>query len=174
MCVCVCEYCGRVSLPAAVAKPSYLSSSPFSLDRLHLPNSASGPFPPFLHTRSLSFPFSFALLIFMFFIVMFRISALSLPFRRPRDLQEISEHVTFVSICNICPHKQHFSVLPFVRTCTICLHMQHLTAPAQFYRLRSDFLLPPLAVLQCLCIRDARVQLSVLRWLGTTAGTSSF
>ena len=30
-----------------------------------------------------------------------------------------------------------------VRTCTICLHMQHLTAPAQFYRLRSDFLLPP-------------------------------
>ena len=48
-----------------------------------------------------------------------------------------SAYATFVRTSNI------FSVLPFVRTCTICLHMQHLTAPAQFYRLRSDFLLPP-------------------------------
>ena len=59
-------------------------------------------------------------------------------------------------ICNNFPNMQHssapatlvrtrniFSVLPFGRTCTICLHLQHLTAPSQFYRLRSDFLLPP-------------------------------
>ena len=87
---------------------------------------------------------------------MLRISALSLPFRRPRDLQHLSEHATFVS--NFCPHKQHFFrlhplsafILPLIRTCTICLHMQHLTAPAQFYRLRSDFLLPPQAFLHAL------------------------
>ena len=74
---------------------------------------------------------------------MIRISALSLPFRRPHDLQQFSEHATFVSICNSCPHKQHVSFSIICPHCTICLHMQHLTAPAQFYRLRSDFLLPP-------------------------------
>ena len=58
---------GRVSLPAAVAKPSHLSSSSFSFDRIHLPNFASGTFPPFLHTRSFSFISLFAFLIFMIF-----------------------------------------------------------------------------------------------------------
>ena len=53
------------------------------------------------------------------------------------NMQHSSASATFVRTSNI------FSVLPFGRTCTICLHMQHLTAPAQFYRLRSDFLLPP-------------------------------
>ena len=48
-------------------------------------------------------------------------------------MQHSSASATFVRTSNI------FSVLPFGRTCTICLHMQHLTAPAQFYRLRSDF-----------------------------------
>ncbi len=52
-------------------------------------------------------------------------------------MQHSSASATFVRTSNI------FSVLPFGRTCTICLHLQHLTAPAQFYRLRSDFLLPP-------------------------------
>ena len=55
------------------------------------------------------------------------------------NMHHSSASATFVRTSNI------FSVLPFVRTCTICLHMQHLTAPAQFYRLRSDFLLPPQA-----------------------------
>ena len=76
---------------------------------------------------------------------MIRISALSLPFRRPHDLQQFSEHATFVSICNSCPHTQHVSFSIICPHCTICLHLQHLTAPAQFYRLRSDFLLPPQA-----------------------------
>ena len=53
------------------------------------------------------------------------------------NMQHSSASATFVRTSNI------FSVLPFGRTCTICLHLQHLTAPAQFYRLRSDFLLPP-------------------------------
>ena len=106
---------------------------------------------------------------------MFRISALSLPFRRPRDLQEISEHVTFVSICNISPHKQHFFRL------AICPHLHHLFAHATFDRTctilpssvrfpSSVSGMPPMLS----CILDARVQLSLLRWLGTTAGTSSF
>ena len=76
---------------------------------------------------------------------MIRISALSLPFRRPHDFQQFSEHATFVSICNSCPHTQHVSFSIICPHCTICLHMQHLPAPAQFYRLRSDFLLPPQA-----------------------------
>ena len=53
------------------------------------------------------------------------------------NMQHSSASATFIRTSNI------FSVLPFGRTCTICLHLQHLTAPAQFYRLRSDFLLPP-------------------------------
>ena len=76
---------------------------------------------------------------------MLRISALSLPSRRLRDLQQFFEHATFVSICNSCPHTQHVSFSIICPHCTICLHLQHLTAPAQFYRLRSDFLLPPQA-----------------------------
>jgi hypothetical protein len=59
---------------------------------------------------------------------MFRISALSLPFRRPRDLQQFSEHATFVSICNICPHKQHLFRL------AIWPHLHHLFAHATFDR----------------------------------------
>ena len=63
---------------------------------------------------------------------MFRISALSLPFRRPRDLRQFSVHATFVSTCNISPHKQHlfrlaiwphlhhwFALATLDRTCTI-------------------------------------------------------
>ena len=51
-----------------------------------------------------------------------------MPFRRPRDLQQFSEHATFVSICNICPHKQHFFRL------AICPHLHHLFAHATFDR----------------------------------------
>ena len=49
------------------------------------------------------------------------------------NMQHSSASATFVRTSNI------FSVLPVGRTCAICLHLQHLTAPAQFYRLRSDF-----------------------------------
>ena len=62
------------------------------------------------------------------------------------NIQHSSASATFVRTSNI------FSVLPFGRTCTICLHVQHLTAPAQFYRLRSDFPLPPQAFPHCFSV----------------------
>ena len=106
---------------------------------------------------------------------MFRISALSLPFRRPRDLQQFSEHATFVSICNSCPHKQHIFRL------AICPHLHHLFAHATFGRtctiLPSSIRFPSSASgisPTFSCILDACVQLSLLRWLGTAAGTSYF
>ena len=58
---------------------------------------------------------------------------------RSTSNSDISSGALLVVLQDIC----FPPVLPFGRTCTICLHMQHLTAPAQFYRLRSDFLLPP-------------------------------
>ena len=77
----------------------------------------------------------------MIFTLVFLIYALSLPFRRPRDLQHFSDmqhssaYATFVRTTNIFPHVHPLPAfaLQFVRTCTICLLMQHLTAHAQFY-----------------------------------------
>ena len=92
--------------------------------------------------------------------VVLLMSALSLPFHRPRDLPHFSELATSVSICHICLHKQYFSAFPpFVRIgLATCLHMHHLFAHATsdctctLYRFRSDFLLPPQAFLQCFSV----------------------
>ena len=132
VCMCVCVYvCMFVCVYVCMCVCVYFLLSPqapFPLFFTHVP------FHLFLFSRSWFSWFSF---------VVIRISALSLPFRRPHDLQQFSEHATFVSICNSCPHTQHVSFSIICPHCTICLHLQHLTAPAQFYRLRSDFLLPP-------------------------------
>ena len=85
--------------------------------------------------RALAF-LDFSLLRFEFLLFHCHFAAHVICINFP-NMQHSSASATFVRTSNI------FSVLPFGRTCTICLHLQHLTAPAQFYRLRSDFLLPP-------------------------------